>query len=173
LRISRAARLRRRASTRCNRHQQPSPALHLFQLRQCNRTTECQAACKTADRTPSTLGLSISSSCRSMSVADAAIGGRRLRPAAQAGRGALCGPCCVHLDAWWFRRPLLGFASTLLGRLVQLGFASYFSASLPFRRPLAERRLGLAGLCLLLQAPRLKMMPITCLTKPIHPRPRP
>src|SRR6187551_2510418 len=39
---------------------------------------------------------------------DAAIGVPRLRAAAQAARGALRGPCCARLSAWWSLTPVSG-----------------------------------------------------------------
>src|ERR1700730_3104525 len=78
---------------------------HLFQLRRRYRTIGCQPPCRTPDRT---LVNAPTARCRQavcrgplIRLPDAAIGVRRLRAAAQAARGALRGPCCVRLSAWW------------------------------------------------------------------------
>ena len=83
----------------------PPVGRHLFQLRRRYRTIGCQPACRTPHRTLSTLGLldviKLSVEVRLIRLPGDAIGVPLLRAAAQAARGALRGPCCVRLSAWW------------------------------------------------------------------------
>src|ERR1700723_2844587 len=83
----------------------PPSGDHLFPLQRRYRTIGCQPACRTPDRTLVTAPTARSRQavCRGplIRLPDAAIGVRRLRAAAQAARGALRGPCCVRLSAWW------------------------------------------------------------------------
>src|ERR1700751_4787681 len=83
----------------------PPSGEYLFQLRRRYRTIGCQPACRTPDRTlvNARTDRSRQAVCRGplIRLPDAAIGVRRLRAAAQAARGALRGPCCVRLSAWW------------------------------------------------------------------------
>src|ERR1700744_6052486 len=83
----------------------PPSGEHLFQLRRRYRTIGCQPACRTPDRTlvNAPIARSRQAVCRGplIRLPDAAIGVQRLRAAAQAARGALRGPVCVRLSAWW------------------------------------------------------------------------